>query len=145
MWNQIVIHHSASTDTENLDTKGIDRYHSETLHWRDVGYHFLVEKVDGYYTAVMGRPLFWFGSHEPKANKTGIGVCFIGNFSQTPISTEQLSTGAKLVAGLALLLGLGIDSIKPHRHFKATECPGKLFPWEDFLARVQRYLEHSEI
>lgn len=149
-WNHVVVHHSAGHDTDALDTESIDRFHEEVRGWRDVGYAWLVERVGDYYTAVMGRPLTWAGAHEPKANRTGIGVCFVGNFSLEELPEEQLDVGARLIAGLLVLLGVegAADvpgKIKPHRHYKATECPGNLFPLDDLVARVASLVASKEV
>lgn len=150
-WTHIVVHHSAGHDTDALDTAGIRRFHERDRGWRDIGYHFLVERVGDYYTSVSGRPLTLKGSHEPKANSTGIGVCFVGNFSLHPMPHEQVEAGAQLIAGLVLLLG-GAGSerevagkIKPHRHYKATECPGKDFPLDTLVRRAWELVRGSEV
>lgn len=148
-WTHVVVHHSASHDTAGLDTEGIDRFHSEDRGWRDIGYHFLVERVGTYYTAVAGRPLTWAGAHEPKANRTGIGVCFVGNFSTADLPGEQIEAGARLIAGILTLLGVGAgevaEKIKPHRHYKPTECPGTRFPLDDLVARVGSLVALREV
>lgn len=149
-WNHVVVHHSAGHDTAGLDTEGITRFH-KSKGWRDVGYAFLVERVGDYYVAIAGRPLVWAGAHEPKANRSGIGVCFVGNFSVTDLPREQLEAGARLIAGLLVLIAdvtVKPDVaalVKPHRHYKATECPGTRFPLEALHARVWELIRLAEV
>lgn len=150
-WTHIVVHHSAGHDTPGLDTEAIRRFHERDRGWRDIGYHFLVERVGAYYTAILGRPLTLKGSHEPKANATGIGVCFVGNFSLGPMPQEQVEAGARLIAGLVVLLGGAVsegevmEMIRPHRHYKATECPGNDFPLDTLVRRVWELVRAAEV
>lgn len=137
-WSKIIIHHSAGSDTATLQTDDIDRQHTNVNKWADIGYHFVVEKVEGVYVAIVGRPLYMQGAHTPGQNAIAVGVCLVGNFSESEPPNEQLECAAKLVAGLQVALMLDADDIYPHRHFKATECPGVLFPWRGFVERVNQ-------
>lgn len=132
MKTHVVIHHSARPDGLTLDSAGIERYHVETLGWRDIGYHLIVEMFDGRPVAMLGRPLDWAGAHANVAdwNRKSVGVCFVGNYSEQEPSIELLSEGARHIAAICKLLAIYPETgnaIVGHRDLKATECPGKHF------------------
>jgi hypothetical protein len=140
-WGRILIHHSAASERAGaVDFDQIRRHHVEANGWADVGYHFIVEKVGEGYRALMGRPLFQEGAHCPGQNRTAIGVCFVGDFSAAPPPEAMLVEGARLCAGLCSALKIPPGEIRPHRHFKATLCPGDSFNIEDLQARVRSLL-----
>lgn len=125
-WTGVMVHHSASTDTESVETHRFRREHQEKG-WSDIGYHFVVENVGNEYAVLVGRPLNRSGSHCPGVNKTHIGVCFAGNFELGPPSSGQLEVGAALIAGLLDAFELSTDSVIAHRDRRATACPGSEF------------------
>lgn len=126
MWTGIAIHHSAAPDTVGLDVESIRRWHL-SRNWRDIGYHFVCEKVGDSYQVVAGRPLHVVGSHVRGHNFDYLGFCFVGDFSCEFPPTEQLSAGAEHVAGLCKALGIPIDRVVGHGDLAATVCPGDLF------------------
>lgn len=140
-WKGIVLHHSADHDSPGLDATRIRQAH-RAKGWRDTGYQWLIEAISGVAVAVMGRPMFQTGSHEPKRNADSLGVCFVGNFSERDVPKAHLEVGADLVAGLCVACGIEPSSstISMHRHWKATECPGTKFPYDKFMGMVvERY------
>lgn len=139
-WKRILIHHSAGHDRPGLDLPSIRAQH-RAQGWRDVGYHFVVEEVDGATVALMGRPLSWEGSHCPGQNKIAVGVCLVGDFTKAPPSPALLGEAARLVSGLCAALRIPVSEIHPHREFKATACPGDSFPFEQFRGLVLAELE----
>lgn len=134
-WERILVHHSAGPDTSAVDTAAIDRQH-RAQGWRAIGYHWVVERIDGDWHAVMGRPLHWEGSHCPGQNQRAIGVCLIGDFTEEAPPTRQLEVAALLIAGLCHACLIPSGQVRAHREFRATECPGKSFPIEDLRRRV---------
>lgn len=127
IWTEIIVHHSASPDSDDPDTPSITRWHVEGRGWSDVGYHFLVELVDGKYEVCSGRPLAKVGAHCIGHNKTGIGVCFVGDFSSRPVPEAQMQAGAELIARLMHEWNIPIQKVSPHKKFWATACPGERF------------------
>lgn len=126
-WSEVLIHHSAGPDTGGLDADGIRHYHVEVKGWRDVGYHYLVELEGHRYIVVPGRPETQDGAHCPGHNQTALGVCMVGDFTDSPPSLEQLRVTAELCADLCRRHGIRSLDIRPHRAFRRTECPGKAF------------------
>lgn len=139
-WNKILVHHSASKDGAALDFDAIRRHHIQVNGWSDVGYHFLVEQIGEGARVLMGRPLYREGSHCPGQNQEAVGVCFIGDFTETPPSPSMLAEGARLIAGLSHALKIPPGEVYPHRRFRATECPGNSFPLEELRRRVSDLL-----
>ncbi|MDD3899183.1 MAG: hypothetical protein PHE82_09595, partial [Syntrophomonadaceae bacterium] len=69
----IVLHHSATPDGiiyEDFDA--IKRGHL-ARGYRDIGYHWVIELVNGVLTAAPGRPEWDTGAHCPGRNTDGIG------------------------------------------------------------------------
>ena len=134
-WLGVVIHHSASTDSEHLELDNIAAAHEEKG-WDGPGYHFIVELVDGQYVVLAGRPMNQVGAHCKYHNSDYLGVCLVGNFSQVEPPKAQLRVAAKFVAALLDQHKLPRTAIYPHSHFRPTECPGAMFPWWEFRSMV---------
>lgn len=136
-WQFLIVHHSATKDQDGVDTAAFRRYHTETKEWSDIGYHFVVEEINGIYQALIGRPLNLFGSHAPNIepvsglsfNRVGIGICLAGNFSNVPPSQEMLEVAATRVCiPLMQTFGIPKHNVIGHRDTgKKTECPGLAF------------------
>lgn len=147
-WNYVVLHHSAGHDNPGLDADDVRDFHVRGRGWRDVGYHWLVERVNDDFIAVQGRSSTWPGAHEPQANRNGIGICFVGNFSAGAMPPGAVEAGARLVASLLHLMAITTadhGTVRLHRDFKPTECPGKLFPADELRARAQELLDTAEV
>ncbi|MBI4178361.1 N-acetylmuramoyl-L-alanine amidase [bacterium] len=70
-------------------------------------------------------------------NSSCVGICFAGNFNDQELSRAAFESGVRLC--VALLRG-GIhesaDVIYPHSRFQEKDCPGKRFPFEEFVRTV---------
>ena len=140
-WTHIIVHHSAGYDTDETEVDAIRRQHITEKQWRDIGYHRVVERVDGLYQALDARPLYDIGSHAKGWNSRALGVCFIGNFMEGPPPSEQLEVGAVEIAGLCYLTGIPVENIWAHRKVKPTACPGANFPMIELRTRVAELLK----
>lgn len=147
-WEGIVLHHTASPDRGTLDWPGIVRYHTEVRGWRDVGYNFGVETVKGDVVKLVGRPLTMSGAHEPRANRTHIGIALVGNYSEDDPTVELLGEVVRsIIAPMFYLQDIDPDADKAitfHRDWKPTECPGTNFTdWHKTFLRkaVKGFLE----
>ncbi len=126
---RIVIHHSASPDVSATE---IHRWHLQRG-WSGIGYHFVIRK-DG--TVEKGRPLETVGAHAgPDNNSDSIAVCLTGDFTQAPPADEQMAALHSLVLWLKTLYPSGLAVVR-HCDLAATECPGSLFPWDNFTAEL---------
>ncbi|MEM1202944.1 MAG: peptidoglycan recognition family protein [Acidobacteriota bacterium] len=137
-WTHVVIHHSGTQDTDKADTATHRRYHTRVRRWRDLGYHFVVERVGDSYEVLAGRPLDMAGAHCPGMNRKGIGVCFVGDFTEEPPPEEQLRVGRRFLRGLMLTLDIPPEHLVAHRDYRPTECPGAAFQVQDLLYREGR-------
>jgi N-acetyl-anhydromuramyl-L-alanine amidase AmpD len=144
-WQWIVVHHTA---TEFATLPGIDRYH-RTRFGDPLGaeYHFIVNngKKDG-----ARRPLAsveaarWrhqepaWHLFRPENAPESLAICLVGNFETRPLPPEMLRALTDLTRALMKLCEIPREQVSTHRVVdeKLTQCPGKLFPRERFLAEL---------
>jgi N-acetylmuramoyl-L-alanine amidase len=130
--NEIVVHCTATRPTwmEGLPDSAriaqLRKWHVEDNGWRDVGYHFLISRDGAVHIA---RPIAQAGAHEPKVNKTSIGVALFGGFGSTENDDpEQHYTDAQLHALRNLIeelkLTYVIKKVTGHNQYAAKACPG---------------------
>jgi hypothetical protein len=142
-WRKIIVHHSASPGGS---ARGIHAYHL-SKGWDGLGYHFVIgngipdgngrRQRDG--EAHVGYR--WRrqknGAHAGKKfNGHSIGICLIGNFQASRPSDKQMQSLVRLVKYLMQTCDIPADQIYPHREVRATRCPGRQFPWSDFMSRI---------
>lgn len=134
-WQRIVVHHSASPThvrrngkTAPVNAAMIREWH-KTKGWSDIGYHFVI-LPDG--TCEPGRPLYRPGAHcaAGQRNFTGIGICLVGNFSETEVPDVQLQGLIDQAEKLMDAYKIKVENVELHREVPgaATECPGRYFP-----------------
>ncbi len=143
MWKYIIIHHSA-TDVGNA--LSFDYMHSHKRLWKGLGYHFVIDNgtddtKDGH-IEVSPRWLHQeYGAHckADEMNYKGIGICLVGNFNNEKISDEQMNSLIYLVDILRKYYNIPDSHILGHGQVNGakTECPGKNFPWNEFLAKLR--------
>jgi len=136
-WQGIVLHHSATLDTPSVETEAFRRYHTEIRLWRDIGYHGVIEDIDGIYEFLMGRPAYMVGSACPGKNSTHLQICFTGNFDIYGMQEEQLIVGARSIASLCVMNDIEPSTISCHRDWRDTACPGEFFPFADLIEQVE--------
>ena len=134
-WQKIVIHHSASPVSVRqggqvvpVNATMIREWHL-TKGWSDIGYHFVI-LPDG--SCETGRPIYRPGAHCVASNRNfiGIGICLVGNFSETEGPEVQLAGLVDKVEALMAAYHLNWSDVELHREVPgaATECPGRYFP-----------------
>ena len=146
-WQKIVIHHSASPTEVRRSGKTIPvdaaiiREWQQTEGWSDIGYHFVI-MPDG--SCENGRPLYRLGAHcnVGQRNSIGIGVCLVGNFSETEVPDAQLSGLITKVVQLLTAFRLRVEDVELHRDLArvATECPGRYFPADVLKQELEKSL-----
>lgn len=144
-WHYIVLHHTASPSG---DVASIDALHREQTDrngkpWLGIGYHFVIGNGRGMRDGEIEATFRWreqlHGAHAGSAphNAAGIGICLVGDFEQEAPTERQLAACIDLVRMLAERYEIDQSAIVRHRDVKATACPGRHFPWEEFLAAVE--------
>lgn len=140
----IILHHSVSGDHPTLPNVGAIRdYHVKVNGWVDVGYHFLLDRINGHMEIVCGRMLDERGAHckEMDFNESGIGICVIGNFDQEPPPLDTMATLRHLCRSLMGQFGIKAVDVIGHREAQALgcipvekrkTCPGKSFDMDLF-------------
>ena len=157
-WNYIVLHHSLTKDGEVKDSDSIKKWHTGQTGsfnpsdknynpyvanpMRDIGYHYIIEKVNNKLEIVEGRPLSMTGGHAKGFNGDnlkfmGIGICVVGNFDREEPNREIYEKVAFLCKYLMIAFNITVDHIIGHRDTyrllnKPVEksCPGTLFNLE---------------
>ncbi|MDH7577593.1 MAG: N-acetylmuramoyl-L-alanine amidase [Bacillota bacterium] len=133
-WTHIIIHH---TGAEEKDAAQVRRYHL-SLGWRDVGYHYVIER-DG--RVVPGRSLELPGAHcrAEGMNFKGIGIACIGNFENHPPLPLQLEALTALIRSLRQDYGIAPEKVLGHREVPgaATLCPGRFFTKDQIRALLR--------
>ncbi|MEN6325745.1 MAG: N-acetylmuramoyl-L-alanine amidase [Syntrophomonas sp.] len=126
----IILHHSASPDV------GAAEIHSWHLQkgWAGIGYHFVI-RANG--SVERGRPLETIGAHAgPGVNGFSIGICLTGDYMIARPNDLQIRALLELIGWLKDYYARSTLDVKLHLEVAATECPGKLFPWEEIKAAL---------
>lgn len=139
-WTHIILHHSATPDGIAHDWEAIRRYHTRTLGWKDIGYHFGVERIGSEYLWLPGRSLDMTGAHTIGMNQTAIGVCIVGNFDKVPPPEEALLVLSVNLTLLCRQLVIPVDNIRAHNEYANKSCPGRLFPMAGVRERIREGL-----
>lgn len=142
-WSYIVVHHTA-TDVGNASL--INKAHHQRGFWDGLGYHFLIDngtlgKLDGQIEISPRWVKQQDGAHcnASGMNQKGIGIALVGNFSQGQVSHGQLNSLVFLTSTLMKHYQIPIQNVFGHRDVpgKKTECPGKHFPWKEFISKLR--------
>jgi hypothetical protein len=146
-WVAVVIHHSA---TENGNAAIFDRMHREHNHWEGVGYDFVIgngtDSGDGEIEVTFRWRKQIPGAHcggtaNNWANRDGIGICLVGDFSHTVPTARQMQSLLKLIRFLQKRYGISKSRIYGHKTTpgaRITDCPGRRFP----MARLKSMLNY---
>ncbi len=131
-WTGIVIHHSATVDGIQENWSSIKEYHIKKRGWRDIGYHFGIEKVGTKLEYQIGRRLDWNGAHCVGLNQTHLGICLVGNYDEIEPAQEQY----EYLSNLIIIIRKFFDIKEVIGHREAIErlknepwksCPGIKF------------------
>jgi len=146
------VHHTASGNSYSRSeapaiVRGVYYYHTESLHWSDIGYNFLVDRYgtvyEGRYGGVTAGPV---GAQTLGFNTGSTGISVIGTFSTVAPPPAAVSALEKLLAwkldvhhvdplgSATLTCGYGqkfatgqpvkFRVIAGHRDANYTDCPG---------------------
>lgn len=145
----IVIHHSLTDDGENVSWGAIRKYHIEGNGWSDIGYHAGIELIGKDYEVFFGRMPDEVGAHcrELNMNKSGIGICCVGNFDLIKPPIEMVNKLLSLCKYFMRTYHIPWQNVLGHREAQAMggvpsnkrkTCPGTKFDME----AIRRYLGH---
>lgn len=141
-WRYIIIHHSATDEGNALRFYKFHRSRG----WGNLGYHFVIDNgTEGKQDGQIEVSPRWIkqqdGAHcqAGDMNYKGIGVCLVGNFNQERVSQKQLEALVYLVDTLRDYYKIPLKNIIGHKDVKGakTECPGKYFPWDEFIRKLR--------
>lgn len=130
----IIIHHSLTRDQQVVDWQAIRNYHL-SLGWRDVGYHYGIEMVNGTPEILLGRFETQRGAHTRQRgmNSRSIGIMICGNFDLAPPPVTMWPKAIRLVRDIQFRYDIGKEFVVGHNHFADYKsCPGKKFNMEKF-------------
>jgi hypothetical protein len=147
----IILHHSATDYEQNKDDIGgkligrtiCDRAQEK---WKKefpayiCDYHFIIGHTGEVFKAQPIEQTSWHCTNY-QANLVSIGICFLGNFENIEMPTEQFTAGVKLAKDLMKQYNVSLINILRHRDIisdithtaNSTECPGKNFPYVHLL------------
>ena len=125
---RFTIHHSAvhftkerdaATHIKNIQTWGM----GDARNWTDIPYHFIIDPNGKIFE---GRNLLVEGESNTDYDTSGhVQINLLGNFEEQEPTAEQLRAAVALMAWLSRQHGIPTDTIKTHRDFASTLCPGK--------------------
>lgn len=136
----IILHHSLTKDGHTVSWGAIRRYHMVDMGWRDIGYHYGIEDVDGHMEILMGRLPGETGAHCPGMNQRSIGICCVGNFDAAPPPDDQWQLCLNLTRALMALHEIPADRVLGHREaMERRTCPGRFWDLKLFRSMLLEF------
>lgn len=140
-WQHIVLHHSGTTqgDIESIDAEHRQRRDALGAPWLGIGYHFVIGNGQGMPDGLIEPTFRWrqqlHGAHAAvrSFNERGIGICLIGDFTQTAPTPKQIAATRQLLDDLSERYKIAPERILRHSEIVATECPGDKFPLDQVV------------
>jgi len=127
----IILHHSTTKDGRTYDTDAIRNYHVNVLKWNDIGYHFLLERVNYELEIIPGRPIHKEGAHALGFNDRSVGICLIGNYDKDFPPYKMILMAVDLMKSIKIAFNISTANIIGHKGtypllHKPVEktCPG---------------------
>jgi len=147
----IILHHSATDYRANADDKtgkeigktfcdrAQEKYKKDYPDYK-CDYHFII----GHGGHILkGQPIEQPSWHctNYQANLVSVGICFLGNFENIQMPTEQFNAGVELIRALMKQYNVSLINVLRHRDvvsdithkINSTQCPGKNFPYVQML------------
>lgn len=122
--NKLIVHCSATPEGRDVKTETIKDWHVNSNHWKDIGYHYVIE-LDG--SIHKGRDENVIGAHCSGQNANSIGICYVGGVAKDGKTPKDTRTDAQKQSLLKLLKELKAKypnaTIHGHREFAAKACP----------------------
>jgi hypothetical protein len=130
--NKITIHHGGVAYPESKNAieylSNLQAWSRREKQWPDIPYHYLITPDGIIYE---GRADSLAGDTNTSYNPSGhLLICALGNFDEVEISEIQYKRLIELTAYLAQKHRIDFESIKTHKDYAETDCPGKnLYPF----------------
>lgn len=122
--NKLIVHCSATPEDRDVKTETIKDWHVNGNHWKDIGYHYVIE-LDG--SIHKGRDENVIGAHCSGQNANSIGICYVGGVAKDGKTPKDTRTDAQKQALIELLKSLKVKypnaTIHGHCEFAAKACP----------------------
>lgn len=136
--NRITIHHGGEEFPAEKDPVnylvGLQNWSRSEKHWVDIPYHYMIDLRGTIYEA---RPVEIPGDTNTPYDPRGHAlICVMGNYEHQILNEAQLSSVISLAAFLAKHFNVPPDSIKGHKDYTETLCPGQ---------NLYRYLQDGTI
>lgn len=128
---RVTLHHTDGRYTSSLaeslaETGFIQDFHQNGRKWSDIAYHYVVDPLGN---IIEGRPLETLGAHTLNNNEGNVGIVILGKYhaprNDQP-TAPQLAAVARIGTFLVKRFGIEPSSLKGHRDYKMTDCPGDL-------------------
>jgi hypothetical protein len=134
---RVIIHHTATP--ANVSVERIAQFQVTNRDLPGIAYHFCVTAEGRVYQT---QYLETVSAHAGANSEDSVGVCLIGNFTNSPPPKAQLDATAALLAQLAVMLGLTADQIFGYSELVVTGSPGATWSnWKKtLLTRVRRLM-----
>lgn len=125
---RMTVHHTGLTYaglSAPARVRAVQGLHVDDRGWVDLAYHFVVDADGNVYE---GRPVTAVGDTATNYDPTGhFLVCAEGDFNSQVIPAAQVSAVADVLAWGAVNFGVDPSTIRGHRDWAATSCPGETF------------------
>ncbi|MCE1187906.1 MAG: peptidoglycan recognition protein family protein [Ignavibacteria bacterium] len=126
---RITIHHEGTffdgvKETAEAHISTVQKWGmSEARNWVDIPYHFLIDNKGRIFE---GRNVFTVGETNTDYNPEGhLLISLLGNFEEQELPAAQLESLICLIVDCCKKFSIDPDTIKCHRDFTETLCPGK--------------------
>ncbi|MCE9545094.1 MAG: peptidoglycan recognition protein family protein [Planctomycetia bacterium] len=138
-WQYVVLHHSATDEGDVASIDAADRKRRDQFGaaWPGIGYHFVIGNGQGMTDGRVEPTFRWqqqlHGAHANSQahNRTGIGICVVGDCDASPPTPRQVAAAKRLLEWLSVRYGISPDHVVRHADIAATRCPGRKFPFEE--------------
>jgi len=122
---RVTIHHTTGSSGDGSQAssakliRGHQNYHMDRNGWKDIGYHFIVDKKGRIF---QGLALTKVGAHAEGYNTNNIGIAYLGDASKS-LPTAAKNAIRELYAYLVVKVGKNL-AVYGHRDLNNTSCPG---------------------
>jgi|GEM_PF-959130 len=130
---QFVLNHTATPPTVTPQRIAEFQTNNPKRPRPGIAYHYCVTDAGEIYQT---QPLTVVSDHAGQFSPESVGICLIGNFTDTPPPAAQISATAALIAQVATQLNIPADAsnILGYSDLAVTESPGKTWAqWRDAL------------